>query len=320
MSHWSGAFIIDEVDSFHVAIRSADDRGRGTFVRVEVGLIGATFCIVFFDAANFPPPFRIDNFSEVPVTFYQTDVQDEPQLRSLVKPHHSVPYAWDEPTLRQHITCAAPGGSTETYNMNVIGAGIQLTYENFIYIAMTSTIAPAEENGDATIEGYGKPKDDSRHPLVLDVEGTRVILAHKEAGKRSQLWRMTSTGMLQHEGSSPPQDARKAIRNTASDGLTRVPPLPNTNVLVLDIAGTAVQPQSHVPLMLRKPDERRQLTQRWKFTEEGRLVCSHRGLCVQAKDGFMGLVAGKAIHQLYLTDSHMFRRSTKNVIGQFCYR
>ena len=34
--------------------------------------------------------------------------------------------------------------------------------------------------------------------------------------------------------------------------------------------------------MLRKPDERRQLTQKWHFTEDGRLMCSHRGLYVQA--------------------------------------
>jgi len=41
---------------------------------------------------------------------------------------------------------------------------------------------------------------------VLDVpEGSRVVLSKKSGAKRSQLWRMTSTGMLQHEGSSPPQ-------------------------------------------------------------------------------------------------------------------
>jgi hypothetical protein len=33
--------------------------------------------------------------------------------------------------------------------------------------------------------------------LVLDVEGTRVFLAPKEPGKRNQLWRMTSSGMIQ---------------------------------------------------------------------------------------------------------------------------
>ena len=272
-------------------VRRADDSGRGTFLRVEIGLVGATFYIVFFDAANFPPPFRIDNFSEVPITYYQTGVHDVPQLRSVVKPHSSVPYAWDEPTLEQHLTCTAPGGSTEMYNMNVIGAGNQLTYENFIYIAMTVTTNPEETIDDAVLECYGKSVV-TKQPLVLDVEGTRVILAPKEAGKRSQLWRMTSTGMLVHEGSSPPQDLSKTSPRTFADGLTTPPPIPNSNVLVLDIAGTAVQPMSHVPLMLRKPDERRQLTQRWTFTNDGRLTCSHRGLYVQAKDGFMGIVAG----------------------------
>jgi hypothetical protein len=45
--------------------------------------------------------------------------------------------------------------------------------------------------------------------LVLDVpEGTKVILNRKEKGARSQLWRMTGEGQLQHEGSSPPRDPR----------------------------------------------------------------------------------------------------------------
>ena len=68
--------------------------------------------------------------------------------------------------------------------------------------------------------------------------------------------------------------------------------------LVLDIAGPAVQPHSYVPLMLRRPDERRQLTQKWKFTQEGRLVCAHPGLFVQAKDGFSGIAGGKVIKKL----------------------
>ena len=280
-------------------VRNADDSGRGTFVRVEVGSVGATYYVVFFDAANFPPPFRIDNFSEVPVTYYQSGVQDISQLRSVLKPHYSVPYALDEPSLDQQLSLAAPGGAIEIYNMNVIGAGVELTYENFIYIVMSSTIDLAEKYDDDTLECYGRLPV-SQQPLVLDVEGTRVILARKEAGKRSQLWRMTSTGMLVHEGSSPPQDPINASQSANRDGLNNLPPPPNTNVLVLDIAGAAVQPQSCTPLMLRKPDERRQLTQRWKFTHDGRLICSHRGLYVQAKDGFMGLVAGKPSYSIIL--------------------
>jgi len=78
---------------------------------------------------------------------------------------------------------------------------------------------------------------------------------------------------LQHEGSSPPQDPGASKDQMIPTGL------------VLDIAGPAVQPHTYVPLMLRKPDDRRQLTQKWRFIE-GRLMCSHRGLFCQAKDGF----------------------------------
>ncbi len=45
--------------------------------------------------------------------------------------------------------------------------------------------------------------------------------------------------------------------------------------------------------MLRKSDERRALTQRWRFTEDGRLMSTHNGLYVQAKDGFMGMHRGE---------------------------
>ena len=44
---------------------------------------------------------------------------------------------------------------------------------------------------------------------------------------------MTASGMLQHEGSSAPQDPRRVAQQYHSD---------NRNALVLDIAGPAVQP------------------------------------------------------------------------------
>jgi len=77
----------------------------------------------------------------------------------------------------------------------------------------------------------------------------------KEQGKRSQLWRMTSQGMLQHEGSSAPRDPR--IKKTSANDVT----------YVLDIADIALRPSVEVSLILRKPDERRKTTQTWKFTE-----------------------------------------------------
>ncbi len=44
--------------------RTADEN-RCLFLRVDIVLHGATFFIVFSDADHMPPPYRIDNFSEV---------------------------------------------------------------------------------------------------------------------------------------------------------------------------------------------------------------------------------------------------------------
>ncbi|KAK3881484.1 hypothetical protein Pcinc_014068 [Petrolisthes cinctipes] len=273
--YWCGGFAIDNIDSFYLNLR--DNTGRCYFMRVEIIINDATYFIVFTDADSLPPPFRIDNFSEVPVTFYQTKTQEE-RLRTSVKPRSCVAYAWDEVTLPPYITCMAPGGTSATYNMNILGDGARLTYENFIYVAFTGTFrntsSGSEEAEDVTFD----PTAIDCQQLVLDVpEGTRVRLGRKEAGRRSQLWRMTTTGMLQHEGSSPPHDP------------TSKKPQKRSNILVLDIAGPGPQPNEYVPLMLRKPDDRRSLTQTWRFTDDGRLCCKHYNMFVQAKDGFLGL-------------------------------
>ena len=61
----------------------------------------------------------------------------------------SVPYAWDEPTALPHITCRVQSGTCATYDMNTVGDGEKLYYENFIYIAFTHTFkrySQAESN------------------------------------------------------------------------------------------------------------------------------------------------------------------------------
>ena len=263
---WSGGFQIEKVDSFQLAVR--DVHGRSRFLRVEISLHYSTYCVILSTADNFPPPFRVDNFSEVPVTFYQTNVRDA-LMTTIVKPHQSVPYALDDPIHKPNLTVCAPGGSLGNYNMDKTGPGSELTYENFIYIAMTTTFQLGWE-------------DDNSAELVLDVpEGSRIVLGKKSGAKRSQLWRMTSTGMIQHEGSSPPQDPKSKKQ------------LDQSHILVLDIAGPSDKPDNFAPLMLRKPDLKRSLTQTWRFTEDGRLSCQHSFLHVQAKDGYLGLSVGK---------------------------
>lgn len=109
-----------------------------------------------------------------------------------------VAYAWDEPTQPHHITLSVPGGSSSTYNLDILKDGDKLCYENFIYIAFTGTFKPD-----------GLPGGEE---LVLDVpsenNGQRVYLKRKEAGKRSQLWRMNVEGYLIHEG-----ELNKTFRN-----------------------------------------------------------------------------------------------------------
>ncbi|KAK7078969.1 Vacuolar protein sorting-associated protein [Halocaridina rubra] len=137
-SYWSGGFLIDKIDSFYLNIR--DISGNCSFIRVEIIINDATYFIVFTDADSVPPPFRIDNFSEVPITYFQTGTQEE-RLRTVVKPRSCVAYAWDDVMLLPHITCIAPGGTSATYNMDVLDEGARLTYENFIYIAFTGTFS-----------------------------------------------------------------------------------------------------------------------------------------------------------------------------------
>uniref|UniRef100_A0A8D1GS76 UBA domain-containing protein n=1 Tax=Sus scrofa TaxID=9823 RepID=A0A8D1GS76_PIG len=265
-------------------IYNIDTLGKCFFLRVEITLRGATYRISFSDTDQLPPPFRIDNFSKVPVVFTQHGVA-EPRLRTEVKPMTSLDYAWDEPTLPPFITLTVKGaGSSELIcNMNDFQDNRQLYYENFIYIAATYTFSGLQE-------GTGRPVASNKAitcaELVLDVspKTQRVILKKKEPGKRSQLWRMTGTGMLAHEGSSVPHNPSKPSAARSTEGSA-----------ILDIAGlAAVTDNRYEPLMLRKPDRRRSTTQTWSF-REGRLTCGLHGLVVQAKGGLSGLFDGAEV-------------------------
>lgn len=279
---WSGGFEVNKNNSFHINMR--DTLGKCLFLRVEITLRGATYRISFSDTDQLPPPFRIDNFSKVPVVFSQHGVA-EPRLRTEVKPMTSLDYAWDEPTLPPFITLTVKGaGSSEiSCNMNDFQDNQQLYYENFIYIAATYTFSGLQE-------GTGRPVTSNKAitcaELVLDVspKTQRVILKKKEPGKRSQLWRMTGTGMLAHEGSSVPHNPSEPSATRSAEGSA-----------ILDIAGlAAVTDNRYEPLMLRKPDRRRSTTQTWSF-REGKLTCGLHGLVVQAKGGLSGLFDGAEV-------------------------
>ncbi|XP_069775082.1 intermembrane lipid transfer protein VPS13D isoform X2 [Narcine bancroftii] len=282
---WSGGFEVNKNSSFHINMR--DTQGNCHLLRVEITLKGATYHIAFSNSEQLPPPFRIDNFSEVAVIFNQHGVV-EPRLKTEVKPSTSLDYAWDEPVLQPFITLFVKGaGSSEiTCDMNDFKESKQLYYENFIYIAAAHTFSGLVKSPGRPVTQGSEKKNIRFAELVLDVvpKTGRVILKKKEPGKRSQLWRMTGSGMLCHEGSSPPHNPNKLSSSKQMN-----------SGLVLDIAGlTAITDYRHEPLMLRKPDRRRSTTQTWYF-QDGRLSCGQPRMVVQVTKGISGLYDGAEV-------------------------
>lgn len=102
-------------------------------------LRGATYHIVFSDAAHYPPPFRLENLSQMPVTYFQSGVS-KPILLTLLNPGQSVPYAWDEPTYPERLSLQVKGSrEIKEFDMNTFGPKDKLYYESYFYITAVAT-------------------------------------------------------------------------------------------------------------------------------------------------------------------------------------
>lgn len=261
---WSSGIPIHEAQSLYVNVR--DINGNSRFLRLEIILQGATYYMLFGNAEVLPPPIRVDNYSEVPIKFYQNNCRN--QIKTTVKPHSSLAYVLDEINGSQSICLEAPGGDTCKCPLYGFESG-RLTYENFIYIGFTQTF----ENVSSYSADYDE-YDVKAQQLVLGVVGNKVILVKKQAGDRSQLWRMNNEKQLEHEGSSPPSEPGKKAQR-----------------FVLDLEKPP-QPLQYIQLVVRPANHQRRSTQTWYFTEEGRLMCEHTNMCVQPRNGFFGLRNG----------------------------
>ncbi|XP_053697242.1 intermembrane lipid transfer protein Vps13D [Sabethes cyaneus] len=262
---WSAGIPIFETQSLYINIRTVN--GAMQFLRLETILQGATYFMIFSDAQSLPPPIRLDNYSEVPIRFHQAAVKL--QFKTTVRPRSSIAYVLDEPLGNKYLQIEAPGGDFENCSLNGFD-NFRLTYENFIYIAFSQTFesTPSFEYRTAS------DLDVKSQQLVLAVIDNRVVLTRKQAGDRSQLWRMNHEKQLEHEGSSPPSEPGKKQ--------TR---------FVLDLEKPP-QPMQFINLVVRPSNRQRRSTQTWRFTEEGRLMCEHSNMCVQAKGGIFGLQSG----------------------------
>lgn len=257
------------------------------FLRLEIVLQGATYFLLFGDAQALPPPIRIDNYSDVAMKFYQPACKY--QWRTIIRPHSSIAYALDEPMGMQTLVIEAPGGVSHNYSLNELSTSFNLSYENYIYIAFSGTFRNTDAMSDKDWSDY----DIECQELVLTVIDGRVYLAKKQQGNRSQLWRMNQERQLEHEGSSPPIEPGK--KSNAA------------NRLVLDLE-KAPQPKNYVPLVVRPANKQRKSTQTWNFTEEGRLMCEHSNMCVQARGGIFGLrPASEVVLGMIVSDKHVIR-------------
>uniref|UniRef100_A0AAG5DF63 UBA domain-containing protein n=1 Tax=Anopheles atroparvus TaxID=41427 RepID=A0AAG5DF63_ANOAO len=268
---WSGGIPIAGTGlSLYINIRNMN--GVMHFLRLETILHGATYFMIFSNAQALPPPIRLDNYSHVPITFHQADGNtSRGMFKTVVRPQCSIAYVLDEPTGSPYLQLEAPGGDYSNCRLDGFEP-FRLMYENFIYIAFSQTFETVPTFGDWA-DGGGRFEVQSQQ-LVLGVIDGRVLLVRKQTGDRSQLWRMNNEKQLEHEGTSPPSEPGKKQPRYVLD--LEKPP----------------QPMQFIGLVVRPANRQRRSTQTWRFTEDGRLMCEHSNMCVQARGGFFGLRAG----------------------------
>ncbi|CAK1552704.1 unnamed protein product [Leptosia nina] len=271
LTSWSGGFKIDAPRSLHVACRESG--GSYHIMRAEVVRQGAALLVVLTDAECAPPPLRIDNYSPVAIMFHQVGCSEESVVSSGGRSHWALP----EPEGSRAVALRAPGGPRLTLSLDALHSTHTLLYQNFIYVSFTATAPP-----DTSLSA----QDYAELVLEVPIGSTRVHLATKRYGDRSQLWRRGPNGQLIHEGSSPPQPTDAML----SDETTISP-----HVMVLDIEGAAPRPGVSSPLVLRRADARRASTQAWRLLPDGRMACAHSNLCVQPAGGLMTLTPGNRV-------------------------
>jgi len=263
--NWSGGFKIDNVDSFYLYMRHKYKSNEFFFLKVEVILDGGTFFIVFSDTNDFPPPITIQNLSQVPIYFYQSQSTEE-KYSIQVKPNQSVNYSWDEPIQEKKLILGVKGGTSEVLDFSLLEDKKYLFYENFIYISFS------KPRNDSTLISSTNHLNTSE--FVLAFSNNKVYIDIKESGNRAQLWHMTSDGFIIHEGSSPPKELHAMNSSDLS------------NRYVLDIDDVAPRPNHFTLLTLRRPDSRRNNTQKWTFQSDGTLCCIVQNMCVQIEGEF----------------------------------
>ncbi|KAG7379741.1 Vacuolar protein sorting-associated protein 13A [Phytophthora pseudosyringae] len=90
---WSGAVPLAESGEYAVRMRHESTR-ESKLVRVTLKLDSSCICVYFREERTTTPPYRVENYSLETLRTHQHHVRRS----EILLPHHSLDYAWDEPT------------------------------------------------------------------------------------------------------------------------------------------------------------------------------------------------------------------------------
>ncbi|ETI34046.1 hypothetical protein F443_19370 [Phytophthora nicotianae P1569] len=90
---WSGAVPLVESGEYAVRMRHESTR-ESKLVRVTLKLDSSCVCVYFREERTTAPPYRVENYSLETLRTHQHRVRRS----EILLPHHSLDYAWDEPT------------------------------------------------------------------------------------------------------------------------------------------------------------------------------------------------------------------------------
>ena len=244
--YWSGPFKVIGEDSFVLSMRSRE--GNLYFIRVNIRQKNYAYIIRFSDTQNIPPPFIIENYSQVQIQYVQSSLASS--HKHCIKPGQSRAYAWDEILSEQKLKIFVDDIDVNVmYDPSSQNDQLKLYYENYFYIALYDTFSR-----ECNIPGK---------ELVLSVVPNSDRLQFiRKTNHPSQHWRMTGSGKIQHVSS------QKQSRD-----------------LVLDIkdGGKSEAFSAAIPVVLREKDDKRDPTQKWEFIDGLLTLTSLPHQCVCAK-------------------------------------
>ncbi|TYZ66160.1 hypothetical protein PybrP1_004999, partial [[Pythium] brassicae (nom. inval.)] len=90
---WSGAVPLGDSGEYAVRMRHESTR-ESKLLRLTLKLDGSCVCVYFREESASAPPYRVENYSLETLRIHQFRVRRS----EILLPHHSLDYAWDEPT------------------------------------------------------------------------------------------------------------------------------------------------------------------------------------------------------------------------------